>query len=96
MKKATIFKNNDQDERFKGFGESLPMDLIIGLSSNGSFCDIRSCLAGIVSWLYTSAFGSEVLHPRAAAVKGLHLTVRGFASPNERKGPYGSNRNHAA
>ena len=58
------------------------MDIITGLSSNGSFCDIRVWLAGIVSWLYTSAYGSEVVHPRAAAVKGLHLTVRGFALPN--------------
>jgi len=39
-----------------------------------------SGLARVVSWLYTGAGGCEVMHPGAAAVKGLHLTVRGFAS----------------
>jgi hypothetical protein len=58
------------------------MALVTGLPPNGSFCDnMADCMAN-ASWLYSGACGSEVLHPRAAAVKGLHLTVRGFASPN--------------
>lgn len=41
-----------------------------------------SGLARVVSWLYTGAGGCEVMHPGAAAVKGLHLTVRGCALPH--------------
>jgi len=40
------------------------------------------CLDSLVSWLYAGACIGGVLNPRAAGLIRLHLTVRGFDSPN--------------